>query len=136
MQKLRTCLMFVGDQHGKAEEAMNLYVSLFENSRILEIERYGADEEEREGTVKVATFSLAGQEFMAMDSGREHAFTFTPATSIVVNCDAEGELDQLYTQLSDGGTVLMPLQKYPFSDKFAWLNDRYGVSWQLNLRRT
>src|SRR5215207_7712501 len=104
MQKLTTCLMFVGDQHGKAEEAMNLYVSLFENSRILEIERYGADEEEREGTVKVATFSLAGQEFMAMDSGRAHAFTFTPATSIVVNCDTEGELDHLYTQLSDGGT--------------------------------
>ena len=136
MQKLRMCLMFVGDQHGKAEEAMDLYISLFENSRILEIERYGADEGEREGTVKVASFSLAGQEFMAMDSGREHAFTFTPATSIVVNCVTEGELDHLFTRLSDGGTVLMPLQEYPFSDKFAWLNDRYGVSWQLNLRRT
>jgi predicted 3-demethylubiquinone-9 3-methyltransferase (glyoxalase superfamily) len=136
MQKLRMCLMFVGDQHGKAEEAMDLYISLFENSRILEIERYGADEGEREGTVKVASFSLAGQEFMAMDSGREHAFTFTPATSIVVNCVTEGELDHLFTRLSDGGTVLMPLQEYPFSDKFAWLNDRYGVSWQLNLGRT
>jgi predicted 3-demethylubiquinone-9 3-methyltransferase (glyoxalase superfamily) len=136
MQKLRMCLMFIGDQHGKAEEAMDLYISLFENSRILEIERYGADEGEREGTVKVASFSLAGQEFMAMDSGREHAFTFTPATSIVVNCVTEGELDHLFTRLSDGGTVLMPLQEYPFSDKFAWLNDRYGVSWQLNLGRT
>jgi predicted 3-demethylubiquinone-9 3-methyltransferase (glyoxalase superfamily) len=52
-----------------------------------------------------------------------------------VNCDRERELDHLYTGLSDGGTVLMPLQAYPFSDKFAWLNDRYGVSWQLNLRR-
>jgi len=135
MQTLTTCLMFVGDQHGKAEEAMNLYVSLFENSRILEIERYGANEEEREGTVKRATFSLAGQEFIAMDSVRQHPFTFTPAISIVVNCDRERELDHVYTGLSGGGTVLMPLQEYPFSDKFAWLNDRYGVSWQLNLRR-
>ncbi len=82
MQRLTSCLMFVGDQHGKAEEAMNLYVSLFENSRVLEIERYGVDEEEREGTVKRATFSLAGQEFIAMDSGRQHPFTFTPAISI------------------------------------------------------
>jgi predicted 3-demethylubiquinone-9 3-methyltransferase (glyoxalase superfamily) len=134
MQKITTCLMFVGDQHGKAEEAMNRYVSLFEHSRILDIERYGVDEEEQEGTVKRATFSLAGQEFIAMDSGREHHFTFTPAVSIVVDCDGEPELDHLYAGLSDGGMVLMPLQEYPFSRKFAWLNDRYGVSWQLNLR--
>ena len=71
-----------------------------------------------------------------MDSGRENLFTFTPAISIVVNCAKERELDHVYTGLSDGGTVLMPLQEYPFSDKFAWLNDRYEVSWQLNLRRS
>jgi predicted 3-demethylubiquinone-9 3-methyltransferase (glyoxalase superfamily) len=134
LQKLTTCLMFVGDQFGRAEEAMNLYVSLFENSRVLEIERYGANEEDREGTVKRATFSLAGQEFIAMDSGEQHHFTFTPAMSIFVDYDREQELDEVYSGLSDGGMVLMPLQEYPFSDKFAWLNDRYGVSWQLNLR--
>ena len=134
MQKLTTFLMFVGDQCGKAEEAMNLYVSLFENSRILDIERYGADEEEREGTVKQAKFSLAVQAFIAMDSGAQHAFTFTPAISIVVNYDRERELDEMYTSLSDEGMVLMPLQAYPFSSKFAWIQDRYGVSWQLNLR--
>ena len=133
MQKLTTCLMFVGDQYGKAEEAMNLYVSLFENSRIFEVERYGADEEEREGTVKQARFSLAGQAFIAMDSGQQHDFTFTPAISIFVDCDRETELDEVCTGLSDGGMVLMPLQEYPFSGKFAWVQDRYGVSWQLNL---
>ena len=125
--------MFVGDQYGKAEEAMNLYVSLFENSRILEIARYGADEAEREGAVKQARFSLAGQDFIAMDSGRQHDFTFTPAISIFVDCDRETELDEVYTGLSGGGMVLMPLQEYPFSGKFAWVQDRYGVSWQLNL---
>ena len=95
MQNLPTCLMFVGDQHGKAEEAINLHASLFENLRILEIERYGAEDEEPEGTVKRATFSLAGQEFIAMDSGRENLFTFTPAISNVVNCAKERELDHV-----------------------------------------
>ncbi len=69
-----------------------------------------------------------------MDSGEQHHFTFTPAMSIFVDCDREQELDEVYTGLSDGGMVLMPLQEYPFSRKFAWLNDRYGVSWQLNLK--
>lgn len=69
-----------------------------------------------------------------MDSGREHPFTFTPATSIVVDCDRREELDDLYAKLSDGGTVLMELQEYPFSARFGWVADRFGVSWQLNLR--
>jgi predicted 3-demethylubiquinone-9 3-methyltransferase (glyoxalase superfamily) len=133
MQSLATCLMFVGDQHGRADEAMNLYVSLFENSRIHDVERYGPGDEEPEGTVKRATFSLNGREFIAMDSGRDHPFTFTPATSIFVSCDRAEEVDELYAALSDRGAVLMPLQAYPFSPRFAWVNDRFGVSWQLYL---
>jgi predicted 3-demethylubiquinone-9 3-methyltransferase (glyoxalase superfamily) len=125
--------MFVGDQYGKAREAMNLYGSLFEHLRIFAIERYGADEEEREGTINQARSSLVRRAFIAMDSGRRHPFTFTPAISIFVDCDRERELDQLYSGLLDGGMVLMPLQEYPLSDTFAWLQDRYGVSWQLNL---
>lgn len=135
MQSLATCLMFVGEQHGKADEAMNLYVSLFEDSRIDDVERYGAGEEGPEGTVKRATFSLGGREFIAMDSSGEHRFTFTPAVSIVVTCNREEELDELYAKLSDGGKVLMPLQSYPFSARFGWVDDRFGVSWQLNLAR-
>jgi predicted 3-demethylubiquinone-9 3-methyltransferase (glyoxalase superfamily) len=131
MQRIATCLMFVGDQYGKAEEAMNLYVSAFDDSDVLEVEHFGADEEE--SGIKRATFRLAGRDFIAMDSGAEHPFTFTPAMSLFVDCDDEAQLDAAFSTLSEEGTVLMPLQSYPFSPKFGWLADRYGVSWQLNL---
>jgi predicted 3-demethylubiquinone-9 3-methyltransferase (glyoxalase superfamily) len=126
--------MFVGDQYGKAEEAMNLYVSLFEDSRVLHVERF-RDDEEQSG-VKYGRFVLAGREFAAMDSGLAHAFTFTPATSLVVEFDDERKLDEAFAALSDGGFVLMPLDEYDFSAKFGWTSDRYGVSWQLKLGQT
>jgi predicted 3-demethylubiquinone-9 3-methyltransferase (glyoxalase superfamily) len=131
VEQIATYLMFVGDQSGRAEEAMNLYVSLFGGSEVLEIERFGRDEEE--SGVKHARFRLAGRDFIAMDGGRAHAFTFTPATSLFVECDDEARLDNAFAELSRDGSVLMPLQAYPFSPRFAWLNDRYGVSWQLSL---
>jgi predicted 3-demethylubiquinone-9 3-methyltransferase (glyoxalase superfamily) len=136
MQKTTTFLMFVGKQHGKAEEAMNFYTSLFKNSRIINIVRYGAGEQEPEGTVKHAVFSLNGQEYMAMESSRDHAFTFTPAMSIFVKCETEEEIDELFEKLSKGGSVLMELNQYPFSKKFGWVQDKFGVSWQLNLVET
>jgi len=123
--------MFVGDQHGNAEEAMNFYVSVFDDSRVLEVERFGPDEDE--SGIKRARFLLAGREYIAMDSGGEHRFTFTPAMSLVVEFDSESQLDEAFAKLTDGATILMALQPYPFSPKFAWLQDRYGVSWQLNL---
>jgi predicted 3-demethylubiquinone-9 3-methyltransferase (glyoxalase superfamily) len=129
MQKLVTFLMF----DGQAEEAMNFYISLFEKSKILSITRYGPNEAGAEGTVMHAVFSLSGQEFMCIDSNIEHAFTFTPAMSIYVNCETEAEIDQLFEVLSHDGQVMMPLDRYPFSEKFAWLADRFGVSWQLSL---
>ena len=110
--------------------------SLFKNSRLLHIERWseGEDKEEAAGTVKLARFSLNGQEFQAQDSSRQHAFTFTPALSIFVQCETEPEIDGLFQKLSEGGTVFMPLDSYPFSEKFGWIADKYGVSWQLNLQ--
>lgn len=131
MQKFTTFLMFAG----KAEEAMNYYVSLFENSEILSISRYGPGEAGAVGTVLHASFSLDGQEFMCIDSNVEHGFTFTPAISIYVRCDTEAEIDRVFKVLSQDGQVLMPLGPYPFSDKFAWVSDRYGVSWQLTLAK-
>jgi len=125
--------MFVGDQCGRAEEAMNLYVSLFEDSRVLEVERYGPGEGEREGTLKRGTFTLAGREFIAIDSGGRHGFTFTPSTSIFVDCEGSDELERAFATLSESGEVLMPPDDYGFSRKFGWTNDRFGVSWQLNL---
>jgi predicted 3-demethylubiquinone-9 3-methyltransferase (glyoxalase superfamily) len=120
---------------GTAEEAMNFYVSLFPQSEVLSIERYGPNEGGKEGSVKHARFSLGGQEFRCIDSPPVHDWTFTPAVSLFVSCHSEEEADRLYGCLSEGGQVFMPLNSYPFSEKFAWVADRYGVSWQLSLER-
>ena len=133
MQKTTTFLMFVCDQSGKAEEAIQLYTSLFNNSEITSIEYFKAGEPGgKEGMVKQALFTLAGQAYRAMDS-MGHAFSFTPAVSIFVDCDSEEEITTLFQKLSEGGDVMMPLGEYGFSKKFAWLADKYGLSWQLNL---
>jgi predicted 3-demethylubiquinone-9 3-methyltransferase (glyoxalase superfamily) len=129
MQKFVTFLMF----EGKAEAAMNFYTSLFAGSKIDSITRYGAGEAGPEGSVMMATFSLGEQQFMASDSYVQHAFTFTPAISVYVNCESESEIDRAFNALADGGAVLMPLDAYPFSKKFGWVQDRFGVSWQLTL---
>jgi len=129
-QRITTFLMFFGH----AEEAMKFYTSLFENSAIHEMKKYGPGEAGAEGTVMHATFSLTGQQFMCIDSSAaQHDFTFTPAISLYVTCATEGEIERLFEKLSEGGQVLMPLAAYPFSPKFSWVADRFGVSWQLNL---
>jgi predicted 3-demethylubiquinone-9 3-methyltransferase (glyoxalase superfamily) len=128
MQKLITFLMF----EGKAEEAITLYTSLFKSSSIVNISRYNKNGPGAEGTVMHATFSLNGQEFMAIDSAG-HAFTFTPSISIYVKCDDDAEIDDLYNKLIEGGSAMMPLGSYGFSKRFGWIADRFGVSWQLNL---
>jgi predicted 3-demethylubiquinone-9 3-methyltransferase (glyoxalase superfamily) len=130
-QKITTFLMF----EGNAEEAMTFYLSLFDDAEIVSITRYGAEGpgQGREGSVQHATFSLAGQQFMCIDSPLHHDFTFTPAVSLFVQCDDEGEIDRLYAALAEGGKAHMPLGNYGFSTKFGWVDDRFGVSWQLNL---
>jgi predicted 3-demethylubiquinone-9 3-methyltransferase (glyoxalase superfamily) len=118
---------------GNAEEAMNFYISLFEDSKVKEISRYGQEGPGTEGKVSQALFSMNGQDFMCIDSTTKHGFTFTPAMSFYVNCDTEEELIQLYDNLVEEGQVYMPLDKYPFSEKYSWLADKFGISWQLNL---
>ena len=120
---------------GRAEEAMNYYTSLFKGSKIVSIVRYGPEGPGAEGSVLHAVFSLGSQEFMCIDSYVKHVFTFTPAMSLYVNCESEAEIDQLFDNLSRGGQVLMPLDRYPFSEKFGWVSDRFGVSWQLSLAK-
>jgi predicted 3-demethylubiquinone-9 3-methyltransferase (glyoxalase superfamily) len=112
---------------------MNYYTSLIEDSDITSITRYGVNEAGEEGSVKLATFSLKGQEFMCMDSNVKHEFTFTPSFSLFITCDTEEEINRLYENLSEGGEVLMLLDDYSFSKKFGWVVDKFGVSWQLNL---
>lgn len=130
-QKIKTFLMF----DGKAEEAMNYYISIFDQSEILSIHRYGANETGAEGSVVHAAFSLGGQVFMCMDSNVKHDFTFTASMSLYVSCTTKDEVQRLFEKLSLGGNVLMPLATYPFSEMFGWVADKYGVSWQLNLER-
>jgi predicted 3-demethylubiquinone-9 3-methyltransferase (glyoxalase superfamily) len=125
MQKITTFLMF----EGKAQEAINFYISLFKDSKIISLQRNPDNDQ----LIQLATISLNGQQFMCIDSSTAHAFTFTPAMSLYVTCDSEEEIDELYKQLSNDGKVLMPLDKYPFSNKFGWVADKFGVTWQLNL---
>jgi predicted 3-demethylubiquinone-9 3-methyltransferase (glyoxalase superfamily) len=122
-------LMFQGD----AEDAMNLYVSLFPDSEILEIERYGADGPGMNGDVLQARVRLAGQELICIDSPTKHPFSFTPSTSLFVIFDDEQKLGGAFSQLAEGGQVLMPLASYPFARAFGWVQDRFGVSWQLSM---
>ncbi|HET7628561.1 MAG TPA: VOC family protein [Bacillales bacterium] len=120
-QSIAPFFMFVGEQHGRAEEAISFYTSLFDHSKVGRIERYGANETDPEGTVKHASFTLYGQPFMAIDSGFPHAFTFNEAFSLFVNCDSQEEVDQLWNQFSDGGEP----------GQCGWLKDKFGVSWQI-----
>lgn len=124
-----TFLMF---QNGDAEQAMNAYVALFPGSRVLSIERYGAGEAGKEGTVKLAMFELNGTPIKCIDSPVKHAFTFTPAISLLIDCDDAAQVDHLAENLGEGGQPLMPAGAYGFSTRFAWVQDRFGVSWQLN----
>ena len=135
MQKTSLFLMFVGEQCGKAEEAIKFYTLLFKNSEIKHIDYWKKGEPGgKEGLIKHATFTLDGLEYMASENTLEHNFTFTPSMSIYVNCNDESELDSLFQKLSDGGGVMMPLDNYGFSQKFGWVADKYSVSWQLNLK--
>jgi predicted 3-demethylubiquinone-9 3-methyltransferase (glyoxalase superfamily) len=119
MQKIIPFLWF----DDKAEEAVNFYVSIFRNSKITGITRYGEAGAEvagrPKGTVMTITFQLEGQEFVALNGGP--VFTFSPAISFVVNCETQEEVDLLWEKLSEGGEIV----------ECGWLRDRYGVSWRI-----
>jgi predicted 3-demethylubiquinone-9 3-methyltransferase (glyoxalase superfamily) len=115
MQKITPFLWF----DGKAEEAMNFYVSIFKNSRVGSITRYGDAGPGPKGTVMIATFQLEGQDFIALNGGPQ--YTFTPAISLFVDCKTQQEVDDLWEKLSAGGRT----------DRCGWLSDKYGLSWQI-----
>lgn len=120
--KITPAFLFVREQAGKAEEAMNLYVSLFEDSAIGQISRYGPMAPDQAEFIAHAAFTLAGQPFIAMDSGLDHQFSFTEATSLFVHCKDQAEVDHFWNKLIDGGGE---------ESMCGWLKDRYGVSWQI-----
>jgi predicted 3-demethylubiquinone-9 3-methyltransferase (glyoxalase superfamily) len=116
MQKIVTFLWF----DDKAEEAANLYVSLFKDSKIRSIERYGKAGPGPQGSVMTVSFQLQGQEFIALNGGPH--FHFTPAISLFVNCETQEEVDELWDKLSASGGR---------KDRCGWLQDKYGLSWQI-----
>ncbi len=119
---LMPSLMFVGDNCGKAEEAIGFYASVFRNAKIGQFARYGADQApDREGTLMYADFMLEGQWFAAMDSAHAHDFGFNEAISLLVRCDTQVEIDHYWAQLS----------AVPEAEQCGWIKDRYGLSWQI-----
>jgi len=122
-------LMFTG----QASEALDFYVETFTDARVESVENYGEGEQMPPTAVKAAIFTVAGQRIRAFDSPPVHAFTFTPSISFFVECADEDEIRTLAAKLADEGGVMMPLNSYGFSTLFAWVADRFGVSWQLNL---
>ena len=138
--KITTFLTFVGDQCGKAEEAIKFYTSIFPNSEIKSITKYA--EGEAGGTpelIKYGVFTLNGIEYGVSESNYNHAWSFTPAVSLFVDSSSEDEIDTLFEQLaSNGGQIMVPLDNYDSGDygfgiKFGWCADKYGISWQFNL---
>lgn len=115
MQKITTFLWF----DNQAEEAATFYTSLFEDSRILEVQRYGDAGPGPAGTAMMVSFELAGQRFVALNGGPE--FTFTEAISLYVDCASQEEVDELWAKLTEGGA----------ESQCGWLKDRWGLSWQI-----
>lgn len=128
-QAVTPFLMF----EGCAEEAMTFYTTLFPDGEVLEVVRYGPEGPGPENSVMIARFSLAGQIFRCSDSFVAHGFTFTPSFSVWVETDSDEEIERLAAALGVDGSGLMPLGEYGFSRRFCWVQDRFGVSWQLNL---
>ncbi|WP_149539430.1 VOC family protein [Siccirubricoccus phaeus] len=117
---------------GQASAALEFYLSVFPGGRIEDITRYGPGEPGPEGTIKHARFTICGQTVRCSDSFVKHGFTFTPSFSFFVECSSEAEVRQLSERLKEGGKEMMPVGNYGFSTLFAWVADRFGISWQLN----
>lgn len=121
-QKITPCLLFTGKQYGRAEEALNCYTSIFKDSSIDGILRYGKNElPDQEGKIKHAQFSLNDQKFMVMDSAAQHNFTFSEGISLTIHCEDQEEIDYYWEKLTESGEESM----------CGWLKDRFGVSWQI-----
>jgi predicted 3-demethylubiquinone-9 3-methyltransferase (glyoxalase superfamily) len=121
-QRITPTLLFGGDVCGKAEEAITFYASVFPDSEVGDVLRYGpGSEPDAEGSVQYAAFRLAGRGFAAMDSARGHAFAFNEAISFLVHCDSQDEIDRYWEALS----------AVPEAEQCGWLKDRYGLSWQI-----
>lgn len=129
---MTTATPFLMFQHGVGREALDFYVAVFPDAEVLELDTYPAGGPAPEGTIMRGKFRLGGQDFYISDSFVDHAFDFTPSLSIWLEADSPEAQEDLVAKLGEGGATLMPLDNYGFSTRFAWVNDRFGVSWQIN----
>ena len=121
-------LMFQGHN---AQEAIDFYINVIPDSRIQDVQHYGDSNPDHADLIMLATVTIGGQDVKFSDSPIKHAFDFTPSFSFLLECESEEELKSLASQLEKDGRVLMPIDSYGFSKTFTWVEDRYGVSWQL-----
>ncbi|WP_018617309.1 VOC family protein [Segetibacter koreensis] len=120
-QKVVASFLFVGQQYGKAQDAMKHYTSIFPNSAIYHLETYKAGEEQPEGNLKFGHFALNGEMFATMDGAGNHNFQFNEGVSLMVECETQQEIDHYWTKLTEGGA----------ESRCGWLKDKFGISWQI-----
>jgi predicted 3-demethylubiquinone-9 3-methyltransferase (glyoxalase superfamily) len=120
-QKIVASFLFVGEQYGKAQEAIKHYTSIFPSAQTFYLETYKAGEEQPEGNLKFANFALDNEMFAAMDGTGNHNFKFNEGVSILVECNTQEEIDNYWTKLTEGGK----------ESRCGWLKDKFGVSWQI-----
>ncbi len=130
MEAIAPCIWF----DTQASEAADFYTAIFKNSKVNQVGTYPDDSRMPKGTVINVQFDLCGQPFVALNGGP--LFKVTPAISFYIDCETNEELDLFWSKLGEGGSILMPLDAYPFSEKFGWVQDKFGVSWQVNLSKT
>lgn len=129
MKQVETILVY----NGRAKEAMNFYCNVFDDSEILELHEYGPQDTGETGTIKQALLRIRDAEFLCTDRPVHKESSHTPSVSIGINASTEQEIQELYDALSEYGIVMMPLDDYGIGKLFAWVADRFGVSWQLKL---
>ncbi len=129
MKSITPFLMF----EGRAEEAIMFYQSVFDDVEVVFLNRFGPESNEWEGKIMQGLIRIGELNVMVSDSSVSHDFSFTPSTSLFIECESMDEQMRYYEKIKSKGAILMPIDDYGFSKQFAWVSDPFGFTWQLNL---
>lgn len=129
MKSITPFLMF----EGRAEEAIMFYQSVFDDVEVVFLNRFGPESNEWEGKIMQGLIRIGELNIMVSDSSVSHDFSFTPSTSLFIECESMDEQMRYYEKIKSKGAILMPIDDYGFSKQFAWVSDPFGFTWQLNL---
>lgn len=129
MKSITPFLMF----EGRAEEAIMFYQSVFDDVEVVFLNRFGPESNEWEGKIMQGLIRIGELNIMLSDSSVSHDFSFTPSTSLFIECESMNEQMRYYEKIKSKGAILMPIDDYGFSKQFAWVSDPFGFTWQLNL---